>query len=60
MKNLLKKQWKLIVQYYNTNYKEEYSYNDKRKALDHLYLLEQDCCIDRCYLFDPKGNIFYE
>jgi hypothetical protein len=62
MKSLLKKQWKLIVQYYGTNYKEEYLYNDKRKALNHFYLLEEDCCIDinRCYLFDPKGNLFYE
>ena len=62
MKELLKKQWKLIVQYHCTDYKEEYLYNDKRKALNHFYLLDGDCCIDidRCYLFDPKGNIFYE
>jgi len=62
MKNLLKKQWKLLVQYYGTSYEEEYLYNDKRKALNHFYLLQNDCCIDmdRCYLFDPKGNIFYE
>jgi len=62
MKNLLKKQWKLIVQYYGTNYKEEQLYDEKKKALNDYYLLEQDCCIDidRCYLFDPKGNLFYE
>lgn len=62
MTTTTKEQWKLIVQYYGTDYQEEYLYNDKRKALHHFYLLEGDSCIDvdRCYLFDPFGNIFYE
>ena len=63
MKNSLKKQWKLIIQYHCTDYKEEQLYDDKRKALNDYYLLQNNSeviDIDRCYLFDPKGNLFYE
>jgi len=60
MNTTTKEQWKLIIQCYGTDYKEEQLYDKKKKALNDYYLLEQDCCIERCYLFDPKGNLFYE